>query len=266
MLRASGKNETRGMKKILVIGIGAGDPDYLTIQAIKALNQADVFFILDKGESKDKLIALRRLILERYIDAGRAYRIAEASNPERERDTPDYDASIDSLNRDKQAVFEQLIGQLDDGETGAFLVWGDPSLYDSTLRILDGVIASGQRLAYDVIPGITSVQALTARHRIPLNQIGRAVQITTGRRLRQGWPDGVDSVVVMLDAQDSYRHVVDQDLHIYWGAYVGTADEILIAGKLADVAERIVQTRAAARQANGWIMDSYLLRRGERDA
>jgi len=254
------------MKDILIIGIGAGDPDYLTTQAIKALNRADVFFILDKGEAKDKLIALRHLILDRYIEAGRHYRILEATNPERERDVADYDASIDSLNRDKQAVFEQLIGQLQDGETGAFLVWGDPSLYDSTLRILDGVIAAGMPLDYEVIPGITSVQALTACHRIPLNQIGRAVQITTGRRLREGWPQGVDSVVVMLDAQDSYRHVIDQDLHIYWGAYVGTPDEILIAGKLAEVAERIATTRAAARAANGWIMDSYLLRRGGREA
>ena len=254
------------MKNILVIGIGAGDPDYLTTQAIKALNRADVFFILDKGEAKDKLIALRRLILERHIEPGRDYRLLEATNPERERDVTNYDASIDDLNRDKQAVFEALIGQLHEGETGAFLVWGDPSLYDSTLRILDGVIAGGMALDYEVIPGITSVQALTARHRIPLNQIGRAVQITTGRRLREGWPDGVDSVVVMLDAQDSYRQLQDPNLHIYWGAYVGTADEILIAGRLGDVAERIASTRAAARAANGWIMDSYLLRRGDRQA
>ncbi|UQY35002.1 precorrin-6A synthase (deacetylating) [Pseudomonas fulva] len=254
------------MNDILIIGIGAGDPDYLTTQAIKALNRADVFFILDKGEAKDKLIALRRLILDRYIAPERHYRVLETTNPERERNVADYDASIDSLNRDKQAVFEQLLGQLQDGETGAFLVWGDPSLYDSTIRILDGVIASGMPLDYEVIPGITSVQALTARHRIPLNQIGRAVQITTGRRLREGWPEGVDSVVVMLDAGDSYRHLIDEDLHIYWGAYVGTPDEILIAGKLAEVAERIATTRAAAREANGWIMDSYLLRRGGREA
>ena len=254
------------MKKILIIGIGAGDPDYLTTQAIKALNRTDIFFMLDKGEAKDKLLALRRLICERYIDSNRQYRIAETSNPERERETPDYDASIGSLNRNKQAVFAQLLAQMHDGETGAFLVWGDPSLYDSTIRILNELIADGYQLDCEVIPGITSVQALTARHRIPLNQIGRAVQITTGRRLQEGWPADVDSVVVMLDAQDSYLQLLDQDLYIYWGAYVGTSDEILIAGKLSEVAEQIVHTRTAARQANGWIMDSYLLRRGNPQA
>ncbi|HEY4805840.1 MAG TPA: SAM-dependent methyltransferase, partial [Paraburkholderia sp.] len=47
------------VKKILIIGIGAGDPNYLTMQAIDALNAANVFFVMDKGPAKDKLVALR---------------------------------------------------------------------------------------------------------------------------------------------------------------------------------------------------------------
>jgi len=53
------------MKKILIIGIGAGDPDYVTMQAVNALNQVDVFFLLDKGASKAKLIELRKEICRR---------------------------------------------------------------------------------------------------------------------------------------------------------------------------------------------------------
>ena len=149
---------------------------------------------------------------------------------------------------------------MSDGETAAFMVWGDPSLYDSSIRIIESIASARSDLSYDVIPGITSLQALTARHRIPLNQIGRAVEITTGRLLAEGWPQGVDSVAVMLDAKDTYLRFVGQGLHIYWGAYVGTADEILIAGPLDEVAGRIAATRAEARERNGWIMDSYLLR------
>jgi len=37
------------MKKLLVIGVGAGNPDYITMQAVKALNRVDVFFLMDKG-------------------------------------------------------------------------------------------------------------------------------------------------------------------------------------------------------------------------
>ncbi|WP_144151774.1 precorrin-6A synthase (deacetylating) [Paraburkholderia sp. BCC1885] len=252
------------MKRILIIGIGAGNPDYMTVQAINALNQADVFFVMDKGVVKEKLVALRKEIIERFVTHQR-YRIVEAKSPERRRDEGDYTSAVDELNRDKQRIFEGLIaGELREGECGAFLVWGDPSLYDSTIRIIEAIANSGQhRFDYEVIPGITSVQALTARHRVPLNLIGRSVEITNGRGLAEGFPENVDSVVVMLDAKNTYRQLIDEDLDIYWGAYVGTPDEILISGKLRDVADEIERVRAEARRTHGWIMDTYLLRRPE---
>jgi precorrin-6A synthase len=51
------------------------------------------------------------------------------------------------------------------------------------------------------------------------------------------------------------------DYDIFWGAYLGTKEEILVSGKLADVKSEIADKRAKARAANGWIMDTYLLRR-----
>jgi precorrin-6A synthase len=250
------------MKKLLVIGIGAGNPDYITMQAVKALNQVDVFFLMDKGESKNKLIDLRREICERYI-TDRDYRFVEAHSPERERGEVDYKTSVDDLNLARQQTFERLINEeMSDGQCGGFLVWGDPALYDSTLRVLQAMQASGACVfEFEVIPGITSIQALAAQHKVPLNQIGRSVEITTGRRLAAGQVSDADSLVVMLDAQDAYHQVVDQDTEIYWGAYLGTPDEILISGKLKDVADEIERVRKAARLANGWIMDTYLLRK-----
>jgi precorrin-6A synthase len=250
------------MKRLSVIGIGAGDPDHLTMQAVKALNQVDVFFLMDKGPGKDALLDLRRDICRRYI-TGRTYRFVEAGSPERQREVLDYTASVEALNRAKQATFERLINEeLSDGQRGGFLVWGDPSLYDSTLRILQALVGSGRCVfEFDVIPGITSVQALAARHKVPLNSIGGSLEITTGRRLAAGQVGDAASTVVMLDAEDAYRQVSDPETQIYWGAYVGMADELLIAGRLGDVADDIERTRKAARQANGWIMDTYLLRK-----
>ncbi|WP_109481286.1 precorrin-6A synthase (deacetylating) [Paraburkholderia sp. C35] len=253
------------MKRILIIGIGAGNPEYVTIQAVNALNQVDVFFVMDKGLSKEKLVALRKEIIERYVK-DRAYRIVEAASPERKRDGQDYVATVQELNLDKQLVFERLISdELSDGECGAFLVWGDPSLYDSTMRIIGAIARSGRHeFEYEVIPGISSVQALAAKHRVALNAIGQSVEITNGRTIAEGFPNNVDSVVVMLDAQNAFRQLCDEDLDIYWGAYVGTPDEILLAGKLREVVDDIERIRADARQRNGWIMDTYLLkRRGE---
>jgi precorrin-6A synthase len=252
------------MKKILIIGIGPGNPEYVTVQAVNALNRVDVFFLLDKGASKEKLIEFRRELCRRYIK-DRAYRFVDAGSPEWERGSADYDATIASLNRDKQVVFERLIGEgMEDGECGAFLVWGDPTLYDSTIRIVEAVARNGRHaIDYEVIPGITAAQALAARHKTTLNRIGEAVEITTGRRIAEGFSNTVDSVVVMLDAESGFRRFADRDIDIFWGAYIGMPDEILLAGKLKDVADDIERVRAEARRANGWIMDTYLMRRSD---
>ncbi|WP_053149804.1 precorrin-6A synthase (deacetylating) [Pseudomonas sp. P97.38] len=250
------------MKQLLVIGIGAGDPDHLTMQAVKALNRVDVFFLMDKGPAKGTLLDLRHEICRRYI-VDHPYRFVTADSPERQRGEVDYPISVEDLNRAKQAAFERLINdELSDGQCGGFLVWGDPSLYDSTVRILQSILDAGRcAFEFEVIPGISSVQALAARHRVPLNSIGGALEITTGRRLAAGQVSDAASVVVMLDAEDAYRRVSDPDTQVYWGAYVGTPDEILIQGRLGEVADDIERTRKAARQAHGWIMDTYLLRK-----
>ncbi|MBV2354949.1 precorrin-6A synthase (deacetylating) [Streptomyces sp. J2-1] len=252
------------MRKIHVIGIGAGDPDQLTLQALKALRGTDVFFLLDKGEVKSELTGLRLEMLETHRPEG-GYRVVEARDPERDRRAGGaaYSPAVADWRSARATVYERLISdELDDHGTGAFLVWGDPALYDSTLGILEEVLARGTvTFEYDVIPGVSSVSTLVARHRTSLNRVAGPVQITTGRRLTEGFPDGVDDVVVMLDAHQSFRHHTDQNLDIYWGAYLGTPDEILVSGPLTEAGPRIERLRAEARERKGWIMDTYLLRR-----
>ncbi len=259
------------MKTILIIGIGAGDPDYITVQAIKALNRADVFFLMDKGPAKAKLRALREEICRRHIAAGHPHRFVEAPSPPRDTAPADYRASVDELNEAKQAVFEAMIqNEMKDGETAGILVWGDPMLYDSTIRNIEAIAGSGRHtIDYEVIPGITAVQALAARHKIPLNRVAEPVLLTTGRKLAEGFPDSIDSAAVLLDGEDTFRRFADAGVHgdmeIYWGAYLGTPDEILISGRLKDVADEIHRRRAEARQKNGWIMDTYLIRKAVDD-
>ena len=250
------------MRRLLVIGIGAGDPEHVTVQAINALNEVDVFFVIEKGHETDELVRLRREICERYIREP-AYRIVEIADPPRDRVAPAYSAAVDDWRSRRAELWERAIAQeLGEDGCGAFLVWGDPSLYDSTLAVLEQILARGAvAFEHEVVPGISSVQALTARHRIALNRVGRPVQITTGRRLAEGFPDGVDEVVVMLDADCSFRHLQDEGLEIHWGAYVGMDDEILVSGPLREVADEIVRRRAEARERKGWIMDAYLLQR-----
>jgi precorrin-6A synthase len=210
---------------------------------------------LGKGEAKDDLLALRRRILEEHAPGAR---LVELADPERDRTPDDYDTTV----RDWHAARAGLISTAlrhEVGEDGvaAMLVWGDPSLYDSTLRIVEQLTVP---VRSEVIPGITSVQALTAAHGIVLNQVGRPVLITTGRLLAQGWPAGVDDVVVMLDADCSWQGL-DEPLDLWWGAYLGSADEVLVAGDAHERLGEIRALRADLRARKGWIMDVTLLRR-----
>jgi precorrin-6A synthase len=254
------------VRKLLLIGIGAGDPDHLTLQAVDALNAVDLFVVFEK-ENGSELSEARRQICERFVRR-EDYRLIEVVDPPRDRGAADYTGAVrdwrDARARELERVLATELGP--DGSAG-ILVWGDPALYDGTIRIVEWILEQGRlELDYEVIPGISSVQVLTARHRIPLNQVARPVHITTGRRLKEGLPAGVDDVVVMLDAGLACTELrTEPGWHIYWGAYLGTKDEALVAGPLDEVIDEIQETRRALRERKGWIMDTYLLRRAAPD-
>jgi precorrin-6A synthase len=251
------------MRTVSVIGIGSGNPEHLTVQAISELNAADVVFMMDKGEDTRELTDVRQEILDRFVSPPR--RIVTAADPPRDRGAAGYTAAVADWRARRADVYQRMIAaELGDNGRGAFLAWGDPALYDSTLHILADVLARGAvTCEVRVIPGISSVQALAAQHRISLTRTGRPLHITTGRRLAtDGFPANSGDVVVMLDTRAAFTAARDDD-EIYWGAYVGSPGEILISGRVGEVAQRIVAERAAARQRHGWIMDTYLLRRGE---
>ena len=244
-----------------LIGIGTGNPRHLTLQAIDTINAADLILIPTKGTEKDDLAGLRRQICADML-TNPATRIVEFALPERAPEIADYRARVDAWHDAIAAIWVETIQtHLGQGARVAFLVWGDPSLYDSTLRIADRVAAI-LPLKTRVIPGITSIQALTAAHAIPLNQINGPVVVTTGRQIRDlGFPDGTNTAVVMLDGELSFRGLDPVGLHIWWTGYAGMENEISLSGPVAEVTKAIVKARTDARAAHGWIMDIYLLRR-----
>jgi precorrin-6A synthase len=249
------------MRELLVIGMGPGHPDQITVQAVRELNRADVIFRIDKGDAKSGLNAAREEILRQHVQTG--YRVVDIPEAPRDRAPAEYVGTVQDWHEARAELIEAAIAdELGADGVGAFLVWGDPSLYDSTLRVIDRLLARGQvDFEYTVIPGVTSVQALAAAHRVPLNRVGEPVHITPARRLAGGLPDGLDSAVVMLDSGFTAAGFEEQGLTVFWGAYLSTKDETLISGPLAEVAEQITATRAELRERHGWIMDTYMLRR-----
>lgn len=248
--------------ELSLIGIGTGNPDHLTLEAVRALNEVDLILIPNKGRGKDDLAGLRQEICARAITKPDP-RIVEFDLPVRDPAIADYKARVDHWHDAiAQVWIETIRAHLPEGAARVgFLVWGDPSLYDSTMRIADRLKAN-QDVTLRVIPGITSIQALTAAHAIPVNEIGAPFTVTTGRQLRdQGWPDSADTLVIMLDGECSFQSIDPAGVEIWWSAYAGMDNQISLSGPLTEVADQIVETRAKARADHGWIMDIYLLRR-----
>lgn len=275
------QSQSPAERKVLLIGIGAGGLDQITVEAVAALNAADVFLVAAKrtgssdpsssdpssnNRSADDLVSLRQAILARHRTRG-DYRVIEVPDPERDRNPADYVAAVRDWHEARAAAYESVItAEVPAGGTCAFLVWGDPSLYDSTIRVLERIRARGSlALNYQVLPGVSSVQLLAARHRLVLNRIGGPITITTGRMLARDVAAGADNLVVMLDKDLAAANLRDAglpgDWDIWWGANLGTEDEELVAGRLDETLDQIRAARARTATARGWVMDTYLIRR-----
>ncbi|MGK2909556.1 MAG: precorrin-6A synthase (deacetylating) [Sphingobium sp.] len=252
------------MIELSLIGIGTGNPGHLTAQAVQEMNNADLILLPRKGSTKSDLVDLRLAICGQVLT--RPVHIVEFDMPIRAAGG-DYARAVDDWHDAIGATWRaEITMHLPAGGRLALLVWGDPSLYDSTLRIAEKLKAGGLAMQVRVVPGITSIQLLTAAHAIPLNPLAGAVTITTGRRLRaHGWPEGADTIVVMLDSGSAFEVLEPQGITIWWGAYLGMAHEALERGALADAGPRIARCRAELRARHGWIMDVYLMRKEQTD-
>lgn len=244
------------MRELWLIGIGTGNPDHVTREALSALRNAAVILVPRKGPDKSDLAHLRHEIIAL---SGTPAQVLPFDYPVRDPALP-YLERVQAWHDEIARRWQEVLEKTTASGPVALLVWGDPSLYDSTLRIAERLRPQPK---VRVVPGITALQALTAAHAIPFNSLAGSVTVTTGRRLRDhGWPVEAETLVVMLDGACSFQHLPENDDHyIWWGAYLGMKEQILDHGPLAEAGARIIARRAEARVAHGWIMDTYMLRR-----
>jgi precorrin-6A synthase len=260
-------------RRVRLIGVGCGDPDQVTLEAVAAMRSVDFFVVTDKAAgskprrgadsgSDDPLVAARERLLARHLD--HPPRLVVVADPPRDRsaggtaDRPGNEQAVADWHDARAAAWAAAL-EANPGDAG-FLVWGDPAFYDSTIRVLDRV-AELIPLEYDVIPGISSLQLLAARHRVVLHEVGRPVHITTGRALDEALAQGQDNIVVMLNRDLSpLADPAIGDWQVWWGANLGTPSESLVAGRVGDVLGDIEAARRTTKAAAGWVMDVYLLR------
>ena len=247
------------MRELVLVGIGTGSPSHITQAGADALRAADALLIPDKGPQKSGLLEARYELLERLFPAGQERPKQLVYKVPRRSEVGGYLNGVGVWHQAIADAWSKALKQAGGRPCVALMVWGDPSLYDSSLRIAE-LLQPKPKVR--VIPGITALQALTAAHAIPLNTVGSAFQVTTGRRLREeGWPNGVDTVAVLLDSECSFRSLGPGDFDLWWGAYLGGPHQLLRSGPVQEVADEIVALRAKARSEHGWVMDTYLLRR-----
>lgn len=244
-------------RRIRLIGIGSGGPDEVTVEAVRAMNEVDFFVVSDKGKGDvDPLVAARTEMLARHV--AHEPRLVPVPDPERDRRPSDYDRAVSDWHEARAEAWERAL--LENPGDAGFLVWGDPAFYDSTIRVIERVLARGRVDArLDVLPGISSLQVLAARHRIVLHEVGQPVHVTTERRLLEAVEQGQRNIVVMLSSSLEPLSGLP-DWRIWWGANLGTTGERLVSGPVAAVRTQIESAREEARQDTGWMMDVYLLR------
>lgn len=237
--------------RVRILGVGMG-PQHLTAEVSDALHTCD-YVVAAAKSSEDPLLDVRQAIADAH-----GVELVAVPDPDRDRSPADYPGAVADWHAARVAAYKTVLAAR--GGTAAFLVWGDPSLYDSTLRIVEQ-LASRMPLQYDVLPGISAPQLLAARHRVVLHAVGQPVQVTTGRRLREDIAAGHTNLCVMLNASLDLAGL--EDWSIWWGANLGSPWEALVSGRVGEVLGSIVHSRQRAKEDAGWVMDVYLLRAPE---
>ncbi|MGB9812711.1 MAG: SAM-dependent methyltransferase [Thermovenabulum sp.] len=163
------------MGKLYGIGIGPGDPELLTIKAVKVIKSCDVVFL-----PSSKGFSLAEKVIEGYIkDKTRVYF--------------DFPMGKDNFNNYKKAA-QTIYSLLMEGKTGAFVTIGDALAYSTFIYLYREL----ERLDVEVeiIPGVPSFCAVFSKLKIPFSEKGQTVLISD-KMVREESLNFVDSVILL---------------------------------------------------------------------
>lgn len=128
------------------LGVGPGDPELLTVKAVRILKEADVIAVPDKGSGEKTALN----IVKDYVQEEKLLYCATPMV----RDQKQLDAAYD-------AIADTLCGLLDQGKNVAYITLGDPSVYSTYMYVHERVENRGYQAV--MVPGIPSFCAVAAR-------------------------------------------------------------------------------------------------------
>ncbi|HLQ54725.1 MAG TPA: precorrin-2 C(20)-methyltransferase [Streptosporangiaceae bacterium] len=147
------------MRRLIGVGVGPGDPELITVKAIRVLRAADQVFVpvlARPGEEDCAEEGRAEATVRAHADAARIRRIAFALN-EPGAVTPGRAAAWDAAARGVAAAF--AVG----ARTVAFATIGDPAIYSTFSYLAQTVTGLAADVTIETVPGITAASDLAAR-------------------------------------------------------------------------------------------------------
>ena len=139
--------------KLYGVGVGPGDPELLTLKAVRVLREADVVMVPDSVKADKTALHIASAYLQN--------KTVETVTTPMVRDKAVVDAAY-------TAAADRICALLDQGKQVAFLTLGDPTVYSTYMYIHEKVLARGYDV--EVVPGVPSFCAAAARLNLSLCQ------------------------------------------------------------------------------------------------
>ena len=222
--------------RLIGVGTGPGDPELLTIKAVRAIESADVVAYFAKQGNSSNARAIVASLLTSQIEEQLGYPVTT----EIDRRHDDYKSATAAFYAE---AAERVASHLDAGRTVAVLSEGDPLFYGSYMHIH---VRLSQRYPTEVVPGITAMSGCWSQAGLPLVQGDDILSVLPGTLDEIALRDrlnGTDGAVIMKVGRNlaKIRRAIEAAGKLDGAIYVerGTmanGHHIRLADKLDDVA------------------------------
>ena len=142
--------------KLYGVGVGPGDPELMTLKAVRLIKECDFVAVPKSGEGEGvaKQIA-RRAVGEEIFDQKQLVEVAMPMTRDPQL-----------LEESHRQAAEQIEALLDGNKTVVFLTLGDPAIYSTYIYVHKRVQQHGY--AVEMVPGVPSFCAVAAKLNISL--------------------------------------------------------------------------------------------------